>query len=126
MLATKLRTRKSFLREGPSLHIFVVTLSCDHSCAYCQVSRRIGIAEMPEHVAIAAVDRMFESPSRNLTVEFQGGEPLLAFGRKRVDAGERRTDIISFAHRSCNADRFKRIGFRLATYTQIDEYAFKR
>ena len=81
LLATKLRTRKSFLRHGPSLHIFVVTLSCDHSCAYCQVSRRIGSAEMPEGVAVAAVERMFESPSPDLTVEFQGGEPLLAFDR---------------------------------------------
>src|SRR5690242_10627775 len=31
LLATKLRTRKSFLRGGPSLHIFVVSLRCDHS-----------------------------------------------------------------------------------------------
>src|SRR5687767_13466049 len=30
--AAQLRTRKSFLRGGPSLHIFVVTLRCDHSC----------------------------------------------------------------------------------------------
>lgn len=83
LLATKLRTRKSFLKGGPSLHIFVVTLACDHSCSYCQVSRRIGQAEMPADVAVAAVDRLFESPSRNLTVEFQGGEPLLAFDRIR-------------------------------------------
>ena len=83
LLATKLRTRKSFLRQGPALHIFVVTLSCDHSCAYCQVSRRIGSAEMPKEVAIAAVDRMFECPSLDLTVEFQGGEPLLALERIR-------------------------------------------
>jgi hypothetical protein len=37
--AAILRTRKAFLLEGPSLHIFVVSLRCDHSCAYCQVSR---------------------------------------------------------------------------------------
>ncbi|MGY4225139.1 His-Xaa-Ser system radical SAM maturase HxsB [Bradyrhizobium sp. USDA 4503] len=83
LLATKLRTRKSFLKGGPALHIFVVTLACDHSCTYCQVSRRIGQAGMPAEVAAAAVDRMFESPSRDLTVEFQGGEPLLAFERIR-------------------------------------------
>src|SRR5262245_1202267 len=40
LLGAKLRTRKSFLRGGPSLHIFVVTLRCDHACHYCQVSRR--------------------------------------------------------------------------------------
>jgi len=30
-----------------------------------------------------AVDRLFEAPSRDLKVEFQGGEPLLAFDRLR-------------------------------------------
>jgi His-Xaa-Ser system radical SAM maturase HxsB len=82
LLATKLRTRKSFLRGGPSLHIFVVTLGCDHGCHYCQVSRRLheaGRYEMSIETANAAVDRLFDSPSRHLTVEFQGGEPLLAF-----------------------------------------------
>ena len=86
LLATKLRTRKSFLRGGPSLHIFVVTLRCDHSCSYCQVSRQIEGAshfDMSAETAEAAVDRLFESPSRELTVEFQGGEPLLAFPRIR-------------------------------------------
>ncbi|WP_201832796.1 His-Xaa-Ser system radical SAM maturase HxsB [Microvirga zambiensis] len=82
LLATKLRTRKSFLRGGPSLHIFVVTLGCDHGCHYCQVSRRLhsgGRYDMSLETAAAAVDRLFDSPSPNLTVEFQGGEPLLAF-----------------------------------------------
>ena len=82
LLATKLRTRKSFLRGGPSLHIFVVTLGCDHGCHYCQVSRRVysaGRYDMSLETATAAVDRLFDSPSPHLTVEFQGGEPLLAF-----------------------------------------------
>src|SRR5262245_28537205 len=38
--ATKLRTKKDFLSRGPSLHMFVVTLRCEHTCAYCQVSRQ--------------------------------------------------------------------------------------
>ncbi len=64
------------------LHIFVVTLRCDHSCHYCQVSRQTvnkGEFDMPKDVATAAVDRMLESPSRHITLELQGGEPLLAF-----------------------------------------------
>lgn len=84
LLATKLRTRKSFLRGGPKLHIFVVTLSCDHSCRYCQVSRSTengGRFEMPREIAAAAVEKLFEAPGKELTVEFQGGEPLLAFDR---------------------------------------------
>jgi hypothetical protein len=39
LLATKYRTKKSFLAGFTALHIFVVTLRCDHSCLYCQVSR---------------------------------------------------------------------------------------
>src|ERR1051325_11457851 len=39
LLATKVRTKRSFLSGFTRLHIFVVTLRCDHSCPYCQVSR---------------------------------------------------------------------------------------
>ncbi|UFW46267.1 MULTISPECIES: His-Xaa-Ser system radical SAM maturase HxsB [Bradyrhizobium] len=86
LLATKLRTRKSFLRGGPKLHIFVVTLRCDHSCRYCQVSRASDQSDrydMSEATANAAIDRLFDAPGMELTVEFQGGEPLLAFDRIR-------------------------------------------
>ena len=94
-LAAKYRTRKSFLRGGPSLHLFVVTLRCDHACVYCQVSRQ-GLEktcyDMRAEDARHAVDRLFESPSPNLTVEFQGGEPLLVFDtiRSIVDLIEER------------------------------------
>jgi His-Xaa-Ser system radical SAM maturase HxsB len=83
-------TRKSFLLEGPSLHIFVVTLRCDHSCQYCQVSRAAVDAtgfDMSSENAVHAVDRVFESPSRDLTLEFQGGEPALRFDRVREIVG---------------------------------------
>ena len=80
--AAALRTRKAFMLHGPSLHIFVVTLRCDHSCVYCQVSRANltapGFDMSPEH-ADAGVDRAFESSSPNITIEFQGGEPALRF-----------------------------------------------
>lgn len=95
LVAAKYRTRKSFLRSGPALHVFVVTLRCDHSCRYCQVSRRApdeSCFDMSEETALAAIDRVFEVPSRTITVEFQGGEPLLAFPRIRqiVEAIEER------------------------------------
>lgn len=95
MTAAKLRTRKSFLRGGPALHVFVVTLRCDHSCRYCQVSRRSAEAtmfDMSAQTAQAAVELMFATPAPALTVEFQGGEPLLAFPRIRqiVEAIEAR------------------------------------
>jgi uncharacterized protein len=40
LLAARLRSRMGFLRQVTPLHIFVVTLRCEHSCPYCQVSRQ--------------------------------------------------------------------------------------
>jgi uncharacterized protein len=40
LLALRLRSRMAFLRQPTVLHIFVVTLRCEHSCPYCQVSRQ--------------------------------------------------------------------------------------
>lgn len=85
-LLSQYRARKAYLQDGPALHLFVVSLRCHHTCAYCQVSRRpVGDAEfdMSDETARAAVDRLFEWPSPSLTVEFQGGEPLLHFDRIR-------------------------------------------
>jgi hypothetical protein len=39
VLATRYRTKKAFLENFTALHIFVVTLRCEHTCHYCQVSR---------------------------------------------------------------------------------------
>src|SRR5262245_57128114 len=38
LLAMKVKTRYRRLAELTSLHIFVVTLRCEHACGYCQVS----------------------------------------------------------------------------------------
>lgn len=87
LLATKFRTKKSFLAGFTQLHLFVVTLRCDHSCRYCQVSRVVRPNprfDMSEATALRAVELMFQSPSRVLKVEFQGGEPLLHFERIRT------------------------------------------
>ena len=82
LLATKLAYRYRNIAAMCGLHIFVVTLRCEHSCNYCQVSRRSSSRtefDMSNEVATAAIDRVFESPSRSLKIEFQGGEPLLNF-----------------------------------------------
>ena len=39
VLATRYRTKKSFLDNFTALHIFVMSLRCEHTCHYCQVSR---------------------------------------------------------------------------------------
>lgn len=83
LLAAKYRTKQAFLAQFTSLFMFVTTLRCDHSCAYCQVSGgRAGQSnvDMTEEVATRAVDFMFRSPSMAIKVEFQGGESLLNFG----------------------------------------------
>lgn len=85
-MTAQYRSRKDFLFQGPALHLFVVTLRCNHTCQYCQVSRApLGGSghDLSEADALAAVDRLFESNAHALTVEFQGGEPLLAFERVR-------------------------------------------
>ncbi|HNX82425.1 MAG TPA: His-Xaa-Ser system radical SAM maturase HxsB [Candidatus Omnitrophota bacterium] len=74
--------KKSFLVRGPSLHIVVVTLRCDHACTYCQASAdtmRASHLDMDYTTAGTIVERIFESPNMNIAIEFQGGEPLLNF-----------------------------------------------
>ena len=81
-LAAQQRTRKRFAEEDPALHIFVLTLRCDHRCLYCQVTPRRPSAcgfDMSEATADAALDRVFECRAKVLTIEFQGGEGALAF-----------------------------------------------
>jgi uncharacterized protein len=82
LLALKYRSRLEPLASFTGLHIFVVTLRCDHSCHYCQVSRQTedrGSFDMTLVHADGALDMVFRSPSQNIKIEFQGGEPLLRF-----------------------------------------------
>lgn len=95
LLALKVRTRAETVANLTGLHIFVVTLRCDHSCQYCQVSRqtedRTAYDMKPAH-ADRALELAFASPSPSIKVEFQGGEPLLNFGLIR-HVVERATEI---------------------------------
>ena len=80
LLALKYRTKQHRVAQFTSLHIFVVTLRCDYTCKYCQVSRRMesaGAFDMTPEAALAALKLTFMSPSQSLKIEFQGGEPLL-------------------------------------------------
>lgn len=94
LLALKTRTRYNRLAQFTGLHIFVVSLRCEHSCPYCQVSRqsqdktRFDMSQETASVALAAT---FRSPSPHIKIEFQGGEPLLNFPlvRSIVEEAER-------------------------------------
>lgn len=78
----EVRIRKGYLFEGTQLHIFILTKECNQKCIYCQASASDQYDSqyyMSEKTAERAVDIAFQSPSRNLNFEFQGGEPLLNF-----------------------------------------------
>ncbi len=95
VLATRYRTKKSFLDGFTSLHLFVITLRCEHTCHYCQVSRVTadkGAFDMSTNHIHKGIDMMLRSPNKFLTMEFQGGEALLAFD-KIVYAIERTKDL---------------------------------
>jgi sulfatase maturation enzyme AslB (radical SAM superfamily) len=79
-LTRDFRAAHSYLFRGPGLHILVTTLRCNHSCVYCQSSaERVSRTDtdMSLDTAQKAVDLAFQSPNPSLTIEFQGGEPLL-------------------------------------------------
>ncbi len=82
VLATRYRTKKLFLNYFTGLHIFVVSLRCEHTCKYCQVSRvtqNKDLFDMSINYIDKGIDMMFKSPNPHITMEFQGGEALLAF-----------------------------------------------
>ncbi|GEP96121.1 His-Xaa-Ser system radical SAM maturase HxsB [Chitinophaga cymbidii] len=82
VISTRYRTKKSFLDSFTSLHIFVISLRCEHTCHYCQVSRVTAEKhkyDMSESHIDIGINLMMQSPSPFVTMEFQGGEALLAF-----------------------------------------------
>ena len=76
------RRRKRFVHYGPNLHLMVVTLRCNETCVYCHASRANLDAvhtDMTIETAERAVDLILRTTSPHVTIEFQGGEPLVNF-----------------------------------------------
>jgi His-Xaa-Ser system radical SAM maturase HxsB len=91
VLAARYRARKGHLENFTALHIVVLTLRCNFSCHYCQVSRQTqdkAAYDMSKPDIDSTLDLIFESPSAHITIEFQGGEPLAAFESVRYAVGE--------------------------------------
>lgn len=68
------------LYQGPSLHIIVTTLRCNHRCIYCQASpKNLKRKEFDMDLITAkrVVDFIFSVPYRAISIECQGGEPFL-------------------------------------------------
>jgi His-Xaa-Ser system radical SAM maturase HxsB len=116
ILATKVRTKFDHICGGTKLHIFVVTLRCEHSCEYCQVSRQTatrGEFDMSTSTADRAIAIMMDSPARAVTLEIQGGEPLLAFdviqyiiprAKKLANEKGKELDIVVCTNLACVTD----------------------
>ena len=107
--AVKYRTKKQFLYSGPVLHVFVVTTRCQHKCHYCQITPQNEQAfefDMTVEIAKKSVDMMMQAPAKSITVEFQGGETLLAFNIVK--------EIVLYTHQ-LNVKHNKEIEFVLAT-----------
>lgn len=80
MLATKLRTRKEYLADFTCLHMIVITLRCNCLCKYCHASSvdyTNKKYDMDWNTAKKTIDIIFQTPSPNIKIEYQGGEPLL-------------------------------------------------
>lgn len=90
------------LKQGPSLHIVVPTIRCNHKCAYCHSKAKgedSSGSDMDIETASKTLDVIFQTRANSITIEFQGGEPLLNFrivkyfieeGKKRaIESGKK-------------------------------------
>lgn len=108
-IVERLRSRTRFLDYGPNLHIVVVTLRCNETCVYCHASRADMHAvetDMTPETAERVVDTILCSTSPSVTIEFQGGEPLVNFPVVR--------HIIEYAERK-NVARGKQLEFTMVS-----------
>ncbi len=76
------KIRYSHVCEGVSLHIVNPTMRCNQNCLYCYANSS-GLDstgfDMGEETAKKIIDFAWQSPRKEITIEFQGGEPLANF-----------------------------------------------
>lgn len=74
-------SRYDYLDRGASLHIIVPTIRCNLRCTYCHSeAASVGTGsrfDMGEDTVEKTLEFIFKSPNKRITIEFQGGEPLL-------------------------------------------------
>ncbi len=114
------KTKFNYLFKGTSLHIVVPTLRCNHRCVYCHsnvVAQHKKGYDMDMETAKKTVDFIFQSPSDTITIEFQGGEPLLNYDIIEY--------IIEYA-KETNKKHKKLLGFDLVTnLSKMDDTILK-
>lgn len=104
-----MREKMSFLSIGPSLHMMVISLRCNHKCKYCHAAVAPEDAmeyDMSLETAKNCVDVIMASSSVDLMIEFQGGEPLLNWQVLQ--------DIVVYARKEAKK-KSKKIGFAVVT-----------
>lgn len=110
------KDKNFFLFQGPSLHIVVPTLRCNQKCLYCHSKSQPLDAkgyDMDKETAKKVVDFIFQTTSKAITIEFQGGEPLLNFDIVKY--------IIEYA-KKLNKEYKKNLKFDLVTnFTLMDK-----
>lgn len=81
-IVNKYRDSKKQIFQGTSLHIVVPTARCNKNCLYCHAptvpANKSGY-DMTKETADKVLNFIFQSPAKEKTIEFQGGEPLLNF-----------------------------------------------
>lgn len=104
-LTHRFACKNSSILGGPGLHIIVTTLRCNYNCVYCQASSENMDAkgfDMDKETARKVVDRIFETTSNNITIEFQGGEPMVNwevikfivdYGRKKEEESDKKVNF---------------------------------
>lgn len=83
-LVAKTAQRYSFLGNGTSLHIVVPTHRCNLACTYCfasaaKIDDPVEKTDLKEETAMKIVEFILSSPSKAITIEFQGGEATVRF-----------------------------------------------
>lgn len=81
-VASRYKKKHAQVFEGTTLHILTPTLRCNQKCSYCYASSKPAEAceyDMSKDTAKKVVDFIFQCPAKSITLEFQGGEPLLNF-----------------------------------------------
>lgn len=74
--------KNHFLWVGPTLHMIVITLRCNHKCRYCHAAVAPMSAvefDMSKDTAKKVVDTILYTNSSSLTIEFQWGEALVNY-----------------------------------------------
>lgn len=112
-IADDYRIRYGHVSEGISLHIVNPTMRCNQSCPYCYANSlplNANGFDMDEQTAKKVVDFAWQSPKRDITIEFQGGEPLANF------------PIIEFIINYAKGKKGKNVHWRIVSnLTMMDE-----